>query len=129
MVDKYDSAALRHYDDAELLRINGCSDNAGHLIGFAAECAIKHRISTFNSSVNNPHGHLPEFLTVALKHISGRGRDSKALLLELERNAVFSGWDVSRRYCETGETLTAELDGWFKAAGRLVGWAGIKVRK
>lgn len=129
MVEKYDSAALRHYEDADLLKNAGRLDNAGHLIGFAAECAIKHKISTFNSSANNPYGHLPEFLTPAINHISGRGRDSKALLLELERNAVFSSWNVSRRYCETGETLTAELDGWFKAASRLFGWAGIKVRK
>jgi hypothetical protein len=129
MVEKYDSAALRHYEDAELLRANGCLDNAGHLIGFAAECAIKHGISTFNPNTNSPHGHLPEFLTIALKHLNGRGRNSKALVLDVERSAVFSGWDVGHRYCETGTILTAELDAWFKAASRLIGWAGIKVRK
>ena len=75
MVEKYDSAALRHYEDANLLMSSGRLDNAGHLIGFAAECAIKHGISTFNPNLPSPYGHLPEFLTIALRHLKGRGRN------------------------------------------------------
>jgi hypothetical protein len=40
-MENYEDAAVRHYDDAKALRDSGRGDNAGHLIGFAAECAIK----------------------------------------------------------------------------------------
>jgi hypothetical protein len=40
----YESAAVRHIRDATALQAIGRFDNAGHLVGFAAESAIKLRI-------------------------------------------------------------------------------------
>jgi hypothetical protein len=53
-VERYDSAAIRHFEDAGLLKDSGKLDNAGYLIGFAAECAIKYHISSLNPSPNIP---------------------------------------------------------------------------
>lgn len=129
MVEKYDSAAVRHYEDAELLRDSGRLDNAGHLVGFAAECAIKHGISTFNSGLPSPYGHLPKFLRVAVTHLKGRGRNPNSALFEIVKGNIFSDWNVDQRYCETGTILKEELDVWFKVTRRLIGAAGIKERK
>ena len=49
MPEDYASAAIRHFKDATALQSSGRLDNAGHLVGFAAECAIKHGISNLRS--------------------------------------------------------------------------------
>jgi hypothetical protein len=54
VAEDYQSAALRHFEDATTLRISGRYDNAGHLIGFAAECAIKHRIMSLRPAPTLP---------------------------------------------------------------------------
>ncbi|HDZ9442607.1 hypothetical protein [Klebsiella quasipneumoniae] len=64
-MENYREAAIRHLNDSErLLKINSV-DNAGHLIGFAAECAIKYKIELNNS--DNPKLHFPYILAAAKK--------------------------------------------------------------
>lgn len=52
--EDYQAAAIRHYLDASALRMAGRLDNAGHLIGFSAECAIKHRIDSLGLGERSP---------------------------------------------------------------------------
>lgn len=128
MTEKYDSAALRHYKDATSLSVAGRLDNAGHLIGFAAECAIKYGVFTLGGDEPR-YVHLPELRAIALKHLNGRGRRSNPEMLNLLRQDIFNDWSVNQRYCETGQTLQQELDTWFKVAGLSMKAAGIKERK
>ena len=126
-MEKYDSAAIRHFEDAQLLRVSGKLDNAGHLVGFAAECAIKHQISSLKPGQLNSHGHLPDFLIVARKHLGSRGNYNG--MFNILKADVFSGWCVNRRYYQTGNTSLTELDTWFDVTKRLLATAGLKVRQ
>ena len=128
-MEKYDSAAIRHYEDAQLLRASGKFDNSGHLVGFAAECAIKHQISFLKPGQPSPHGHLPDFLTVARKHLNGRGNYPYPEMFNVVKENIFSGWNVNRRYYQTGNTTETELISWFKVTKRLFVSAKIKVRQ
>ncbi|MDP2758780.1 MAG: hypothetical protein Q8O64_00020 [Sideroxyarcus sp.] len=125
-MEKYDSAAIRHYEDAQLLRASGKLDNAGHLVGFAAECAIKHQISSLKLNQVNPHGHLPDFLIVARKHLGSRA--SYNGMFNILKADVFSGWHVNRRYYQTGNTSLTELATWFDVTKRLFATARLKVK-
>jgi hypothetical protein len=71
-LEDYQSAALRHYQNAQSLKSSGDLDNAGHLIGFAAECAIKFRIANLRPGMGNPHGHFPEIIETAKRHLGAR---------------------------------------------------------
>jgi len=126
-MEDYKSAALRHLSDAETLRDGGRFDNAGHLVGFAAECAIKFKISTLTTDGAAPHGHLPDFLVVARKHLGARTRYSG--MYNIVKRDIFKSWDVGRRYETTGATVEQELDEWFSETRRLFAQAQIKERK
>jgi hypothetical protein len=128
LLEKYDSAAIRHFLDAKSLRANGQMDNAGHLIGFAAECAIKHKLVTLSPQADKPHGHLPTFLNIARKHLSQRSGTTTSMF-SLLKNEVLVNWDVGRRYYETGHTTQAELDAWFTDAGRILASANLKAHQ
>lgn len=128
MLEKYDSAAIRHFRNAKTLRDLGQLDNAGHLIGFAAECAIKHKISTLSSAANNPHGHFPDLLAIARKHLQQRSGYSTGMFALL-KNDVLVGWTVNRRYYETGHTSREELDSWFNDVNRIFACANLKVHQ
>lgn len=125
-MEVYESAALRHYSAARTLKDSGDLDNSGHLIGFAAECAIKHKIGTFPSGSDAPHGHFPDIQNIARKHLVQRSRYSTSMLALL-KNEIMVGWLVGRRYYATGTTTQAELDSWFFDAGRVLASAGLKV--
>lgn len=127
LMEDYRSAALRHLTDASSLRASGSRDNAGHLVGFAAECAIKLKISTLPTGGAAVHGHLPSFLVIARKHLGQRANYSG--MYEIVKADVFRTWDVSRRYGATGNTTDAELDEWFGVTRRLFAQAQIKERK
>ena len=125
-MEKYDSAAIRHYEDAEFLRASGKLDNAGHLVGFAAECAIKHQILSLKPNQMNSHGHFPDFLIVARKHLGSRANYNG--MFDILKADVFRGWHVNRRYYQTGNTSLTELGTWFDVARRLFAIAGLKVK-
>jgi hypothetical protein len=127
LAEDYESSAARHFDDATLLRASGKLDNAGHLIGFAAECAIKHRITTLQPRHDSPHGHFPEILIAARKHLGQR--TGYASMFDVIRADIFSGWHVNRRYSKTGTTSEAELDAWFSVTKRILATAGLKTHK
>jgi hypothetical protein len=109
------------------LRESGRADNAGHLIGFAAECAIKYRITSLRPGQNSPYGHFPELLVAARKHLGPRS--SYTSMYEILKADIFRGWDVNRRYLETGHTELAELTEWFDVTKRLFATARLKASK
>ena len=100
-VEDYEGAAIRHFVDAASLRKSGRRDNAGHLVGFAAECAIKHRISSLRRNPESPRGHFPELLAAARKRLGRRNDYTKCIKLKAD---VFADWNINRRYCPTGHT-------------------------
>lgn len=122
-MEDYESSAVRHLANAELLKERGELDNAGHLVGFAAECAIKFRIATLRPMQGAPHGHLPELLYAARKHTTQRGSyDSMHGLVKAD---IFRTWNVNRRYSSTGSTTEAELNEWITCTKRLFAAARI----
>lgn len=127
MAEDYESAAVRHFEDAETLRASGRGDNAGHLIGIAAECVIKHRILSIRPGANSPQGHFPEILIAARKHLGARS--SYTGMYNIVKGDIFRGWAVNRRYDETGHTDPADLIAWFATTKRLFAAASVKVRK
>lgn len=127
-MEKYDSAAIRHFEDAKLLKSAGKLDNAGHLIGFAAECAIKHRISTLPSNADSPHGHFPSLQIIARKHLVQRSGFTTSMLALLKQDLMV-GWSVERRYFVTGNTSALELAAWFADVGRIFACANLKVHQ
>lgn len=127
MGQNYESAANRHFEDAATLQASGRTDNAGHLIGFAAECAIKHRISSLKPGANSPQGHFPAILIAARKSLGSRS--GYTAMFDVLRGDIFRGWNVSSRYEATGHTDPADLAKWFETTKRLFATAGLKVRK
>lgn len=125
--ENYESAASRHFEDATGLREAGRTDNAGHLIGFAAECAIKCRITALQPGANSPQGHFPDLLVSARKQLGPRSRYTG--MYDILKGDIFRGWRVNRRYDETGQTTAGELESWFTVTKRLFATAGIKVHK
>ncbi len=123
----YESAAVRHFDDATTLRNLGRTDNAGHLIGFAAECAIKHRISSLRPGVNVPQGHFPEILIAARKHLGQRSGYTG--MYTIVKNDIFKRWSVNKRYDETGHTQPGDLEEWVATTKRLFAVAQLRRRK
>lgn len=120
-MEQYEQSAVRHYANAILLQGANQFDNAGHLLGFSAECAIKHAISSFKPGRLNPKGHFPEYLNIARKHI-----DARSNMYNLLQQNLMDGWRVDRRYFATGHTTATELNNWDRDARRILGAAGIK---
>jgi len=91
--EDYKSAAARHYLDACTLKAGGQYDNAGHLIGFAAECAIKHQMAKVSQPAANLH--LPELLASARRQLGSRvGYTSMYDVLKTE---TLAGWAIDHR--------------------------------
>ncbi|EPE7165733.1 hypothetical protein ACSMAE_003093 [Cronobacter sakazakii] len=123
-MENYYDSAVRHYLDAKRLQDAGSSDNAGHLIGFAAECAIKYKIHTLTPTVDNPRVHLPDIVNAAIKRLQSRSEQS---MLSLLKRGILSGWDVNKRYHSNGHVLNSELSQWITDTRRLLATANIKV--
>ncbi len=67
----YKGAALRHFDDAHYLATDSRWDDAGDLMGFAAECSVKHAVQQHTRSAV-PHVHFPDLT----RRITGRSADA-----------------------------------------------------
>lgn len=124
-MENYYASAVRHYLDARRLKDAGSLDNAGHLIGFAAECAIKYKIQTLSPSVDNPRLHLPDIVHAAMKRLQSRSEQS---MLGLLKAGILHGWDVNKRYYNDGHVLEADLTQWITETRRLLASANIKVQ-
>jgi hypothetical protein len=124
--EDYQAAAIRHYQDASALRDAGRLDNAGHLIGFSAECAIKYRIDSLGSNDRSPTQHLPEMLVAARKRLGERS--NYVSMFELLKSGIFADWCVDHRYSPTGKATSQQVAAWFQITQRLLAAANIRVR-
>lgn len=122
MAENYFEAARRHYVDSNQLAKNNRWGNAAHLIGFAAECAIKHRISTLSPTNSTTHGHFPDLLATARKHLSSR-RDT-TLHAVLKKVDLMNGWNVNLRYEADVVVGAEEFKSWHADAKRLYAASG-----
>jgi hypothetical protein len=124
MAENYSEAAIRHFYDSELLAKGSRWCNAGHLVGFAAECAVKCRLQGLRPSTDVPRGHFPDLINIAKKHLSGR-RDT-TLHAVLKIKMLMQGWDVSDRYAADASIGKGQYDMWRQHASRLMSAAGLK---
>lgn len=122
MPDNYRDAAIRHYRDAQTLKDAGQLDNAGHLIGFSAECAIKENFKL--SGGNSPAQHLPLLLAAARKHLSSR-RDYTAMYNVLKTD-IFSDWNVNHRYASNDNVTAEQFEAWNNVTRRVLAAAQIR---
>ena len=127
MPDDYEGAAIRHLADAEMLEAAGRLDNAGHLVGFAAECAIKFRIANLRPTGSATHGHLPNLLVLARKQLGSRSNYTG--MYNVLKGDILKKWDVNRRYLNTNHTTAPEVTEWVSVTKRLFASAGLKVSK
>jgi hypothetical protein len=127
MPEVYHEAALRHFSDAEHLSTDGRLDSAGHLIGFAAECAVKHAIISLPSGDEAPHLHFPELINVAKRKL--KGRQTQSMFTILQSPKFMKDWLVAYRYSANGIVTRDIYDGWRSDASRLLGAAQIRKTK
>lgn len=127
MPDDFEHSAIRHYDDAETLAAAGSIDGAGHLIGFSAECGIKHGISTLIVGIDPVHGHLPDLVDKAKRALNQR-RQSRLYTI-LKNKELFANWKVESRYASNGSITKLEYNNWRDQAFSILGAAGLRRRK
>jgi hypothetical protein len=123
-VENYEQAAVRHYLDAEQLAGTGRLDGAGHLMGFAAECAIKHAISALRPTAPAPHRHLPELVETAKKAL--QGVRAGPLLALFRTPGYFAGWSVDGRYHTDGSVTAVQYEQWRRHTQRTLAAAHLR---
>lgn len=124
-VEDYMGASVRHFADAGALKSGGAIDNAAHLIGFAAECAIKLRVGELTSDSLNLH--LPDLLIPARKRLGTRA--GYVGMYNLLKDDIFRRWSIDYRYAPTGSVSEESYQEWEGTTKRLMAAAGIKARQ
>jgi hypothetical protein len=124
MEEKFAAAAMRHYEDAETLAASERLDGAGHLIGFSAECAIKHAVLSLRSDKESLHGHFPELVNVAKRHLNQRLHHG--LYTVIKAPTFMQGWTVHGRYSDDGSVTRQNYDLWRAQARALMYAAKLK---
>ena len=124
--EDYEDAAARHFSDADLLAQDCRWDDAGHLMGFAAECAVKHAVRR-TLQVDVPRCHFPD-LTSRVRSIGGRNALGKVrgALNRPGTPTAFHDWAVDMRYRASGHVSGDQFKVWKRAAGRLLAAAGVR---
>jgi hypothetical protein len=122
--ESYDKAAVRHFEDAEKLAECDRFDGAGHLIGFAAECAIKHSVEMLRPLNQAPHVHFPVLVEKAKKLLHGRRKH--AVFTLLEARTFMDGWEINQRYFDSGTVTRIRYQAWRVDAARALGAAGLR---
>lgn len=124
MVVSYARAAVRHFEDAEKLAIEARFDGAGHLIGFAAECAIKHSVESLRPANQAPHLHFPDLIERAKRLLHGRRKHPMFTLIH--GPSFMEGWIVDQRYWDNGAITPTRYRAWRSDAARALGAAGLR---
>ena len=128
LMESFEHAARRHFADAEDLADRQRMDNAGHLIGLAAECAVKHAV---RHVVPNPRRiHFPE-LTAEVRKLGGRNSVVSQIRRALSppaHESVFDDWSIAMRYRADGHVEDAQYRKWKVATGQIMSAASIERR-
>jgi hypothetical protein len=112
MARDYAQAALRHYEDAESLAALGRYDDAGHLVGLAAECALKHGASGYIRPPNSEiDGHLPPVKWQIRQILDGRNVRGPLLAFVMNQRH-FTDWHVNHRYEADGHVDRPKYEKW-----------------
>ena len=128
MVDDYAQAAIRHYQDAESLARLDRLDNAGYLIGFAAECALKKKLRDIHADQTMTFtGHHPEPQRQLRMILEGRNMTGVWLNLARDRS-FFAGWSVDGRYAPNGHVTKDQYKNWKAATERVLSEARLRWR-
>ena len=127
MSDSFLDSAHRHRSDAKHLATDRRFQNAGHLIGFAAECLVKDILERASITIDKASGfreHFPKLQTKV--RMNGRTRVMRQLT-PIVRGATFlHGWAAEGRYehdisDSSAEkrflSWVAEVDALFRTAG------------
>lgn len=125
VTEDYRASARRHFDDAEHLAEDGRFDNAGHLIGFAAECALKAAMEWHFPREEVRHSHFPEIRAVAIKKFKTR-HDLALRAVLLECPSLLDGWDIDHRYAPDKTIDDTTYRKWKSGTTRLLASAGLK---
>jgi hypothetical protein len=123
-MEDYAQAASRHFSDSDRLAKALRWGNAGHLVGFAAECAIKYRIETLRPASGAPHGHFPALLDIARKHLRNRRDTTMHSVLKISN--LMKGWEVDLRYAADAAVGKTQYEAWRAHAVRVLGAAGVR---
>ena len=126
----YAQAAVRHFRDAELLAASQCLGGGGHLIGLAAECALKHAARKITSPPDAEiRSHLPGGLCGAIARLL-RGRDATTNRLRqiCKDGAFFADWDVANRYEDDTHVTHERFVRWKRSAARALSVADLARR-
>jgi hypothetical protein len=110
MPENYGQSAIRHFDDAHSLASAESWDGAGHLIGFAAECALKQGILATIQGIDSVHGHFPGLIEVAKRQLHQRRQTG--LYTILKNSNLMMGWKVELRYHATGSVNRETYEVW-----------------
>ncbi|KTC43822.1 hypothetical protein AO262_14505 [Pseudomonas fluorescens ABAC62] len=110
MEEKFAAAAVRHFRDADTLAASNSLDGAGHLIGFSAECALKHAVLSLRPGVEKIQKHFPDLVEVAKRHLDMRAHHG--LYIILKNPAFMQNWTVGSRYSEDGMITRKTYDLW-----------------
>jgi hypothetical protein len=121
-MDHYEQASLRHFVDAETLAQHQRWGGASHLVGFAAECALKLRIKSLSSAGPHPKGHFPEFIEVAKKHLNGH--QHRAIRSLISSPDFMRGWNVHLRYSDDASVGKDDFERWQANAKRVMAVVG-----
>jgi hypothetical protein len=130
MASDYENAALRHYADAEHLAKSGRYDNAGHLIGFAAECALKKAARPFfRSDQCEIDGHLPNELKGKVRReLQGRAATGRLLGLVHPNSSFFSDWHINDRYSADGHVKAESYGKWLQQTRDIFSIARVRLQ-
>jgi hypothetical protein len=117
MTYQFRSAARRHILDAERLHRATRTANAGHLFGFACECALKAFLEregvAFDQRGRWWH-HVNELWKHFLAHM--RTREGARWAAKMPQENPFRNWSVSDRYRDDQNIVLADLPLWESGA-------------
>lgn len=116
MADSFTGSAGRHRSDARHLAADRRFQNAGHLIGFAAECLVKEVLRNAGVSIGRDSPFRRHFPGLGKEIVNdARTRAIMPLQPVIEGGGQFlGGWNVNHRY----EASLAEAD----AESRYLKW-------
>lgn len=98
--ENFQDAAVRHHHDAKRLAAVGRFQNAGHLIGLAAECLVKSLLERDGKTIDKKSGlrcHFPQLAQVIGQFV-GQGPNMRLLAPVVARSEFLAGWGVDTRY-------------------------------
>ena len=99
MTDCFPDAARRHRSDAKHLAADRRFQNAGHLLGFAAECLAKEILAGAGIRLDKSSGLREHFPKLGDQiRMNGHTRVMALLIPIIQRSNFLDGWNAECRY-------------------------------